>query len=73
MELIFCSVCGWFAASVWGGSILHQGWCPRGQYGSRYSRMDQVKFLEDSLFKICCDLVCVSRPYYFKIFKGCLP
>ena len=30
---------------------------------SRYSRMDQVKFMEDSLY----------RPYHFKFFKGCLP
>ena len=27
-------------------------------FGSRYSRMDQVKFVEDSL----CDIVCQSRP-----------
>ena len=33
-----------------------------GKYGSRYSRMDQVKFMED-----------LGRPYYFKFFKGCLP
>ena len=32
-------------------------------YGSRYSRMDQVKFVEDSL----------SRPCPFRFFKGCLP
>ena len=32
-------------------------------FGSRYSRMDQVIFVEDSL----------SRPYHFKFFKGCLP
>ena len=33
--------------------------------GTKYSRMDQVKFLEDSL--------CLGRPYRFKSFKGCLP
>ena len=32
-------------------------------YKSRYSRVDQVKYLEDSL----------SRPYHFKLFKGFLP
>ena len=32
-------------------------------YGTKYSRIDQVKFVEDSL----------SRPYPFKFFKGCLP
>ena len=32
-------------------------------FGSRYSRMDQLKFAEDSL----------SRPYHFKFLKGCLP
>ena len=32
-------------------------------YGSGYSRMDQVKSVEDSLY----------RRYHFKFFKGCLP
>ena len=32
-------------------------------YGTKYSRIDQVKFVEGSL----------SRPYPLKIFKGCLP
>ena len=31
-----------------------------------YSRMDQVKFVEESLSKFC-------RPYPFKLIKGCLP
>ena len=31
--------------------------------------MDQVKFVEDSLFKIWSDMVCLSRPYHFKFFK----
>ena len=31
-----------------------------------YSRMDQVKFVEDNLCEIW-------RPYHFKFFKGCLP
>ena len=30
-------------------------------FGEKYSRMDQVKFAED------------SRPYHVKFFKGCLP
>ena len=30
-------------------------------YGSGYSRMDQVKFVEDSLSKIRSDMVCLSR------------
>ena len=34
--------------------------------GSRYSKMDQVKFVEDSL----SDRI---RPYHFKLFKGYLP
>ena len=33
----------------------------------------QVKFVEDSLKKIWRDMGCLSRPYYFKFFKGCLP
>ena len=35
---------------------------------SRYSKLDQVKFVEDSLKKFE-----VSRPYHFKNFQGCLP
>ena len=40
------------------------------EYRSRYSRMDQVKFVEDSLKK--SEVVCLGRPYYFKFFIGCL-
>ena len=42
-------------------------------YGTKYSRMDQVKFVEDSLYKIWSDVVCLGRPYHFKLSKGCLP
>ena len=42
-------------------------------FGSRYSRMDQVKYAEDSLLKIRSDTVCLGRPYHFRFFKGCLP
>ena len=47
-------------------------------YGSRYSKIDQVKFVEDSLQKNWSDMVCLGRsslgrPYHFKFFKGCLP
>ena len=45
----------------------------RRPYGSRYSRMDQVKFVEDSLQKIWDDMVCLSRPYHLRFFKGCFP
>ena len=30
------------------------------KYGTKYSRMDH-------------DMVCLSRPYHFRFFKGCLP
>ena len=33
----------------------------------------QVKFVEDSLKKIWRDMVCLSRQYPLKFFKGCLP
>ena len=33
--------------------------------GTKYSRMDQVKFVKDSVLK--------NRPYPFKFFKSCLP
>ena len=42
-------------------------------YGRNYTRMDQIKFVEDSLKKTLRDMVCYSRPYSFKFFKGCLP
>ena len=42
-------------------------------YGTKYSRMDQVKFVKDSLQKIWSDMVCWGRPYHFKFFRGCLP
>ena len=41
--------------------------------GTEYSRLDQVRFVEDSLQKIWRDMVCLSRRYPFKFFKGCLP
>ena len=31
--------------------------------GTKYSRMDQVKSVEDSLWKIWKGMVCLSRPY----------
>ena len=34
-------------------------------YWTKYSRMDQIKFVEDNL--------CLNRPYPFKFCKGCLP
>ena len=43
------------------------------KYGSRYSRMDQVKIVEDSLSKNWMDMVRLSGPYNFKFSKGCLP
>ena len=41
--------------------------------GTKYSRMDKVKFVKDSLEKIWSDMVCLSRSYLFKFFKDCLP
>ena len=42
-------------------------------FGSRYSRMHQVKFVEDRLLKIWSYMVCLSSSYHLKLFKGCLP
>ena len=47
--------------------MLHQR-----SYGTKWSRMDQVKYVEDSLLKIWSDMVYLSRPHHFKFFKGCL-
>ena len=38
--------------------------------GTRYSRMNQEKLVEDSLYKIRKDMVCLSAPYYVKFLKG---
>ena len=40
--------------------------------GTKYSRIDQVKFVEDSLYKIWSDIVCLGNPYHLKSFKGSL-
>ena len=40
---------------------------------SRNSRMDQTKFVEDSLSKMWSDMVCLGRPYHFEFFKDYLP
>ena len=40
--------------------------------GTKYSRMDQVKFVEQTISLHCISLL-LSRPYHFKFFKGCFP
>ena len=35
--------------------------------------MDQVKFVESSLWNIWSDMVWLGRPYQFEFFKGYLP
>ena len=42
-------------------------------YGTKYSRVEYVNFVEASLSKIWRDIICWSRPYPFKFFKGWLP
>ena len=37
----------------------------QGKYETKYSKMDQVKLVENNL-----DMICLNRPYYFKFFKG---
>ena len=37
-------------------------------YATVYSRMDQVKFVENSLQKNWSDMVCLNRPYHIKFF-----
>ena len=41
--------------------------------GTKYSRMDQVKFVEDSPWKFEGVWSARNRPCTFKFFKGCLP
>ena len=41
-------------------------------FGTKYSRMDQVEFVEDILYKYE-GIWSVMRLYLFKFFKGCLP
>ena len=40
---------------------------------TNYSRMDQLKFLEESLKKIWSDLVCLNRSCHFRFCKSCIP
>ena len=47
--------------------------CRWGSFRSRYSRVNQVKSVEHSLKKVWSDIVSLSRPYHFKIFKDCHP
>ena len=56
---------GW----MWFKSLLIRATSTR----SRYSRMDQVTFVEDFLSKFWINMICFSRLYHFKFFKDCLP
>ena len=42
-------------------------------YGTKYSRMDQVKFVEESLKRFEGVWSALKRQYSFKFFKGCSP
>ena len=42
-------------------------------YWTRYSGMNQVKFVETAFKKFEGAWSASSRPYHFKYFKGCLP
>ena len=48
--------------------LLLNEYFPGWSYRAKYSKMHQVKFVEDSLLKIWSDMVCPLQ-----IFKGCLP
>ena len=41
--------------------------------GTKYSRMNQIKFVEDSLYKNWRGLVCLKQTTPLRFFKGCLP
>ena len=41
--------------------LIFIGYLPFAVFGTKYSRMDQVKFLKDSLQKIWKDMVCLNR------------
>ena len=41
-------------------------------FRTKYLRMDQAKFVEESLSKILDDMVCLAEPYHLN-FLGCLP
>ena len=40
---------------------------------AKYSRVDQIEFVEESLWKNGMDMVCLNIPYPLKFFNGCLP
>ena len=62
----FCRFCEPFM-------LMHSWNWKYGTFGTKFSRMDEVKFVGDSLKKIWSDMVCLNRTYHFKFFKGCLP
>ena len=39
----------------------------------KYSRMNQVKFVEYSLEIILSDMICFNRRDQLKFFRGCIP
>ena len=41
-------------------------------FGTKHSRMDQVKFVKTAFRKLQGVWSASSRPYLFKLFKGCL-
>ena len=72
-----------FSLRIWNNLLIHPSGFLKIKFGSfirnkvikyvsRYSRMDRVKFVEDSLFEEGM-MVSLNRPYHFKFFKGCLP
>ena len=42
-------------------------------FGTEYSKMGQVKYMEDSLKEIWSDMVCFKRSYHFNFLKVSLP
>ena len=46
---------------------------PNIRYGTKYSRMDQVKFVENNLKKFEGVWSVLGKPYTFRFCKGCLP
>ena len=41
-------------------------------FETKYSRVDQTKFVEDSPKKLEV-ILCLNKPYHLEFFKGCLP
>ena len=62
-----------FFFHLWYSSSKNLDFLDKSSKWTKHSKMEQLKFVEDSLYEIWKDMVCLSKQYLFTFFKGCLP